>query len=529
MKLNDAQMWERFQRFYTEFPAIGLAIDLSRTTLDEGAIEQMQPKLEKAFAAMDELEAGAIANPDEKRMVGHYWLRNAALAPDREIQRDITKTITEIKHFAYEVHSGARQGERGTFRKLLVIGIGGSALGPQFVAHALGHPGTDRLAPYFFDNTDPDGMDKVLAQIGNDLGRTLTIVISKSGGTKETRNGMLEAERAYTAAGLKLAKHALAITGPGSELAEVAEKSGWISRFPMWDWVGGRTSVTSAVGLVPAALQGLDIDGVLAGANACDEVTRKHSFAQNPAVQLAVAWHHIGEGRGQKDMVILPYKDRLELFSKYLQQLIMESIGKERDLDGNIVNQGIAVYGNKGSTDQHAYIQQLRDGLNNFFVTFIQVLRDREGKSLQVEPGITCGDYLQGFYLGTRQALWDNARQSITITIDRLDGFNVGLLIALYERAVGLYAFLVNVNAYHQPGVEAGKKAATAVLQLQGIVVEYLTKNSSRAFSAVEIAEALARPGAAETVFKICQHRVANQQLSADGRHGLQTKFRTAL
>ena len=202
MKHTEAQWWERFQKFYTEFPAIGLGVDLSRTEVDEDFIEKMGPQLAAAFKAMAELENGAIANPDEKRMVGHYWLRNAALAPDSAIQREITHTISEIKSFAREVHSGARQGERGTFRNLLVIGIGGSALGPQFVAHALGHPGTDRLEPYFFDNTDPDGMDKVLADIGSELGRTLTIVISKSGGTKETRNGMLEAERAYTAAGL---------------------------------------------------------------------------------------------------------------------------------------------------------------------------------------------------------------------------------------------------------------------------------------------------------------------------------------
>ena len=169
----------------------------------------------------------------------------------------------------------------------------------------------------------------------------------------------------------------------------------------------------------------------------------------------------------------------------------MESLGNERDLGGKLVNQGIAVYGKKGSTDQHAYIQQLRDGLNNFFVTFIQVLRGREGKSMQVEPGITTGDYLNGFYLGTRQALWENGRQSITLTIDRVDGFNVGLLIALYERAVGLYASMVNINAYHQPGVEAGKKAATAILQLQGTVFEFLAKNDSRAFTAAEIAEAM--------------------------------------
>src|SRR5437868_9084867 len=118
-------------------------------------------------------------------------------------------------------------------------------------------------------------------------------------------------------------------------------------------------------------------------------------------------------------MVVLPYKDRLLLFSRYLQQLVMESLGKEFDLDGRVVNQGIAVYGNKGSTDQHAYVQQLREGVPNFFVTFVEVARDQgDGrKSLAVENDVTSGDYLLGFLLGTRKALYEKGRNSITITL----------------------------------------------------------------------------------------------------------------
>src|ERR1043165_2536194 len=107
---------------------------------------------------------------------------------------------------------------------------------------------------------------------------------------------------------------------------------------------------------------------------------------QNPAALMALMWHWATGGKGAKDMVVLPYKDRLLLFSRYLQQLVMESLGKEHDLDGNTVNQGIAVYGNKGSTDQHAYVQQLRDGVNNFFATFIQVGKARAGEIFEVEP-----------------------------------------------------------------------------------------------------------------------------------------------
>jgi glucose-6-phosphate isomerase len=210
-------------------------------------------------------------------------------------------------------------------------------------------------------------------------------------------------------------------------------------------------------------------------------------------------------------MVVLPYKDRLVLFSKYLQQLVMESLGKERDRDGKVVHQGIAVYGNKGSTDQHAYVQQLRDGVHNFFVTFIEVRKDRETARVEVEPETTSGDYLHGFLRGTRTALYESGRESITLSIPEVTAFNVGALIALYERAVGFYGSLVNINAYHQPGVEAGKKAATTVLELQARVKEVMSKEGGAPKTAVEVAKLL-QTDDVETVFHVLQHLAENQE-----------------
>ncbi len=510
MTLSKAELWQRFQKYYTEFPTLGLAIDLSRMNFTDDFLASISTPIQKAFIAMAELEKGGIANPDEKRMVGHYWLRNPDLAPTQTIAKEIRDTLAAIKEFAAQVHEGTIRGAHGPFKQLLVIGIGGSALGPQFVSNALGNPETDKLSIHFFDNTDPDGMDKVLAKIGDQLGETLTVVISKSGGTKETRNGMLEAKAAYERAALKFEVHAVAVTGTLSELDVYATKNGWIKRFPMWDWVGGRTSELSAVGLLPAALQGFDVDGLLAGAKACDDVTRQTKINDNPSAQLALMWHYIGNGRGTKNMVILPYKDRLELFSKYTQQLIMESLGKEKDLDGKIVNQGIAVFGNKGSTDQHSYVQQLREGILNFFVTFIEVLQDRNGRSIEVEPQVTSGDYLEGFFLGTRQALHENGRESITLTIKTVSAFSVGVLIALFERAVGLYASLININAYHQPGVEAGKKAAAAVIELQRKALNYLIEKKGHALTSAQIASGIGAHDGFETVFKVCEHMALN-------------------
>ncbi len=525
--MDKAALWERFKARLIHDAVSGFSLDTSRLGYDDEYLARMEPQMRRAFDAMKALEAGAIANPDENRMVGHYWLRNPELAPTKEITAEIGETIAAIKRFAADVHSGVIAPRSGVkFSHVLVVGIGGSALGPQFVNQAL-NSANDPMTVSFFDNTDPDGMAKVLYSLKS-LERTLVVVISKSGGTKETRNGQLTAKAAFQAAGIEYASHFVAVTGENSELDKTARAEGWLARFPMWDWVGGRTSEFSAVGLLPFALQGFPVDEFLQGAAAMDEMTRRDVVRENPAAVLALSWYHCGCGKSNKDMVVLPYKDRLELFSRYLQQLVMESLGKERDLSGAVVNQGLAVYGNKGSTDQHAYVQQLRDGLHNFFAVFIEVLRDRSPRTtpspelstlnavtLDVEPGITSGDYLSGFLLGTRSALFEKGRESVTITVPDVSARSVGMLIALFERAVGLYASLINVNAYHQPGVEAGKKAAAQVLSLQERVVAYV-QEAAKPVNVEEISAGVGSPQECETVFKIVRHLVMNERLNIE-------------
>lgn len=498
--------WQRYQQHLCIVDSLGLTLDVSKMRFSDAWLSTMQAPLAKAFDEMAALEAGAIANPDEGRRVGHYWLRAPELAPKAEADA-IVAALTQVKAFARDVHEGRVVApSKARFTDVLLVGIGGSALGPQLAHDALGTP-RDAMRLHFFDNTDPDGFDRVLAKLEGRLDATLTIVISKSGGTKETRNGMLEVKAAYARAGLSFEAHAVAVTSDGSELHRLAAP--WLARFPMWDWVGGRTSQLSAVGLLPAALQGLDVDALLEGARLADVATRERSLSKNPAALLALMWHHATGGRGQKDLVVLPYKDRLLLLSRYLQQLVMESLGKEKDRSGAVVHQGLSVYGNKGSTDQHAYVQQLREGVPNFFVLFVEVLKDREGASLEVEPGITSGDYLLGFLLGTRAALDEKGRESMTLTVPDVSARSLGALIAVFERAVGLYGSLVGVNAYHQPGVEAGKRAATAVLEVQHQVLAALDGTPR---TAVELAEK-ARAADVETVFKVLQHLAANGRI----------------
>src|SRR5437899_2591526 len=392
VSMSSSSLWQRFQQYFLYYRDPAFSVDISRMKFPDDFFEKMRPKIDNAFAAMRALEAGAIANPTEKRMVGHYWLRNPTLAPTPEIRTEIEETVKRIKTFAADIRGGKITAENGkSFKHVLLIGIGGSALGPQFVSDALGsrHDPMDIL---FFDNTDPDGFDRVFEKMSDELGQTLVVVVSKSGGTKETRNGMLEAEVKFKEKGLQFNKHAVAVTGVG------------------------------------------------------------------------------------------------------------------RDLEGKIVHQGIAVYGNKGSTDQHAYVQQLRDGVLNFFVTFIEVDKDRRSPPIEIEDEVTSGDYLHGFLRGTRSALYESGRESITLSIPRVDPFNIGVLIALYERAVGFYASLVDINAYDQPGVEAGKKAATKLLQLQKQVREKLAAGSGK--TAEEIARSIdADP---EDVFHVLRHLASN-------------------
>ncbi len=509
--MDTAQLWQRYQEWLYHHEGLDLYLDISRVRFDSELVESLRPRFATAFADMQALEDGAIANPDEHRQVGHYWLRAPQRAPRPDLSQSIQTAIDQIKQFAAQVHTGQILApNRQSFTHLLWIGIGGSALGPQFVAQALS-PDRPPLQIQFIDNTDPDGIDRVLSQLQGHLDRTLVAVVSKSGGTPEPNNGMAEVKAVFAAEGLNFPPQAVAVTSPGSKLEQVVQQQGWLAHFPIFEWVGGRTSELSAVGLLPAALQGIDIDGLLAGAAEMDEATRVTDLKTNPAALLALAWYAAGDGQGRKDMVILPYKDRLMLFSRYLQQLVMESLGKALDLEGRLVEQGIAVYGNKGSTDQHAYVQQLRDGINNFFATFIEVLEDRQGNSPELEPNVTTGDYLSGFFQGTRQALSENHRDSITVTIPRVDVRQVGALIALYERAVGLYASLIRVNAYHQPGVEAGKKAAAQILDLQKQMLQVL-QGASHPLSLEELAQQVGGIEQIETLYLILRHLQANQR-----------------
>jgi glucose-6-phosphate isomerase len=425
---------------------------------------------EQAVKVMADTEKGVHVNASEDRMVGHYWLRDPALAPERGWGDAIADAVAKCKDFSVQVHQGKVANEAGKpFEYLAVVGIGGSQLGFQCVSKALAD-GQHKLKLFSLDNTDPDTVDAMIQEVGSgDLDKVLFVVCSKSGGTTEIHNLYTVYEQVYEKQGLKFSKHAVAVSMEGSAMYKYAQEQGWIDIFPVWDWVGGRFSVLSPVGILPLALLGLDVDGLLAGAAAMDALTRSPAYPENPALLMAQYMLAQSEEHGKHHMVVLPYKDKLDLWGKFLQQLFMESLGKTFDTPNGPGHFGLSIFGNKGTTDQHSYVQQLLAGHNDFFAVFINVLREKGqvANSAVEDGGITMGDYLLAFCHGTQNAMKARQRESMAITLDRLDAFSFGGLVALFERIVGYIAVYVGINPYDQPQVEEGKRSAKAIIEVR--------------------------------------------------------------
>ena len=227
--------WENFIKYYLNIDELDFALDISRIDFGDNFFCEMEPKIQSAFLAMADLEAGAIANPDEGRMVGHYWLRTPELAPSSELQQHISREIDLIAAFGRDVVNGTIKAPNGeAFTDVLWIGIGGSGLGPALMIKALQNPG-EGLPFHFFDNVDPNGMSNVLAGLEGRLDRTLVVTVSKSGGTPEPHLGMEQARHRLEAADGQWAGQAVAVTMLDSMLDKQAQKEGWLKRFDMFD------------------------------------------------------------------------------------------------------------------------------------------------------------------------------------------------------------------------------------------------------------------------------------------------------
>ena len=504
---NNLNDWQKFSNYLWFSEKLNIWVDISKVKFDNNDFESISKKFKSVFDAVEELEDGAISNIDENRQVGHYWLRNSSKAPNIQIRNNINNEINRIREFGKNILNGKILNNKGKiFTDVLWIGIGGSGLGPLLIVESLKKRSLG-LNFSFIDNIDPFLIKEKLCEINDRLENTLFVIVSKSGGTPEPRIAMDIIRKNVENKGINWSSQSIAITMSQSKLYKQAVNEKWLKIFDLPDWVGGRTSITSSVGLLPLVFINENVDSFLDGASKMDEHSRSRLITDNPAALLASSWYFTGEGVGKRDMVVLPYRDRLQVFSKYLQQLVMESLGKKFDRSGNIVHQGISVFGNKGSTDQHAYVQQLRDGLDNFFCIFIETLdipSDLNNYGLE-DPKA----FLSGFLQGTRSALSKEERQSVTITINKFDAHTLGAVIALFERAVTFYAELININAYDQPGVEAGKKAAAEIILIQDKIKSIFEQN--KLLSLKEISEIIEISNS-ETIFLILRQLCFNNK-----------------
>jgi glucose-6-phosphate isomerase len=377
--------------------------------------------------------------------------------------------------------------KRGRYDSLLVIGIGGSALGTTALATALLPFHHNELSStergqrprlYVLDNVDPDETAALLDHL--DLSRTLVNVISKSGTTGESMAGYLVVkERMEAVVGVAAVKdHFVFTTDPvGGTLRQIGSSLG-VPMFDLPPGVGGRFSVLSAVGLLPAALTGMDVNGLLAGARSMGEWIANTEGWENPACMFAGVQFLEDDLLGRRVSVMMPYSARLRDLADWYRQLWAESLGKAIDRNGRTVNVGPLPVKALGVTDQHSQLQLYAEGPDDKLITFVGVEEfaetvpipapGPEGESLAYLGGHTLAELLWAEQKSTAWALSQKGRPSLTITIPRVDAFSMGALIYLLEVATAIAGELYDVDAFDQPGVESSKQATYALMGRPG-------------------------------------------------------------
>lgn len=358
---------------------------------------------------------------------------------------------------------------------VLVIGIGGSSLGGRAVTDAIGGPPALRRGRrvHFVDNCDPWTLAGLLEAL--EPASTLAIGISKSGGTVETAAQILIVREWLRNAGVALESNLVFVTDPESgslrELAD-AEK---LRTFAIPSSVGGRFSVLTPVGLLPAALCGVDVGAMLSGAAKMAERCAKPKLSENPAGLLAAI--HVLHDRlhGRNLHVLMPYADGLRSFAAWFVQLWAESLGKRVDRQGRMVESGPTPIPSVGATDQHAQVQLFMEGPRDKLITFVAVA-DR-GRELTIPTEQGAYEYLGGHGLAelldyerraTALALAKDGRPSLEITLPALDAESLGGLFFLFEAATAFAGELYGIDAFDQPGVELGKRLAYGLLGRKG-------------------------------------------------------------
>lgn len=447
---------------------------LSTYDCPEKVLKSFEPSIERARKSIKLIESGGIANhtevvhDSENLAVDHFNLRMPkAISPveGKNLENSL-ELWKECQQFVKDIEEGKIVNEENNkFKDVIFNGIGGSYLGPYMLLRALSHTvpkseKTNMLTPHFVANTDPDEFEAFLKQI--DIKTAIMVTMSKSGSTKETAGNMLAFNHELEKNGLTVGKHSCAITVKGSDLDKTSQRLEFLHCFHMNQQTGGRTSIVSAIGMVPCAFGHLDFESFIKGMSHMDALTRRTEAKENPAFLYAVGLEQQKRIRGRQNIVYLAYSAPLVELPHYLQQLFMESLGKEYDIDGAIVNEGLTVFGGVGTGEQHAFMQQVQKGIPDSLVRFTYFRERSADYCLKELPphGTTMGRQFLAFEKGTESALMSNGRDFITTVYQRLDAFNIGMIIALEERVVAVIAAMRRINAFDQPGVQDGKVSA---------------------------------------------------------------------
>lgn len=426
--------------------------------------------IESSFNEYKDKITHIIADLNKRKDKPGQWLQWMNLGYSEE-------TVWYVKEYASMVE--------GRFDNILVLGIGGSALGGLAVTEALLKPYWNLLTPeqrdnlpriFFLDNIDPDTITGLLEIL--DLSKTLVNVITKSGSTAETMSQFLIVKDILERElGDDYRKNIVATTDKKTGiLRQIAEQEGY-KTFVVPDDVGGRFSVFSAVGLLPFALVGINIDDITNGIKDMDLALKNVDIWENIAAQNALIHYLLDTRKGKNMSVMMPYSSRLRYVADWYAQLWAESLGKNKDKDGNDVQIGPTPIKALGVTDQHSQIQLYNEGPNNKIINFIRVEefdntveipRIFEYTGIGYLGGKTINDLLNAEADSTRVALSDYNRPTVTITLPKVDGYNVGQLLYMLEVQTAIAGELYNIDTFNQPGVEQAKNYTYALMGRAG-------------------------------------------------------------
>ena len=426
--------------------------------------------LAEEFSCYKDTITNIITSLNQRKDKPGQWLQWMNLGYNEE-------TVWYVKEFASMVE--------GRFDNILVLGIGGSALGGLAVTEALLKPSWNLLTPeqrkglpriFFLDNIDPDSISGLLEVL--DLKKTLVNVITKSGDTAETMSQFMIIQNLLKQElGDDYRKNIVATTDKKMGiLRQLADQEGYKTFF-VPDDVGGRFSVFSAVGLVPFALLGLDIDQIMNGIKDMDLALKNTDINQNIAAQGALIQYLMDTKLGKNLSVMMPYSSRLKYVSDWYTQLWAESLGKEYNRNGERVNIGPTPIKALGATDQHSQIQLYNEGPNDKIITFIRV--ENFDTTLEIPKifeytgigylgGKTINDLINAEADSTRVSLADYSRPTMTITLKKIDEYNLAQLLYMLEVQTAIAGELYNIDAFNQPGVEQAKNYTYALMGRAG-------------------------------------------------------------